>query len=156
MEFNLRLRKAGGKILLHPEVISYYYARSDFKSFCKHNWRNGVWAILPFKYTNIMPVSLRHLVPLIFVLSLINSAMLSFLSSIFLWLFLFILSAYLLISFYFSGKITIREKNLRYLFIMPLIFATLHIGYGLGSVYGLLNILLSKEFWKMRAVRSKK
>lgn len=169
MEFSLRLKKAGMKILLVPDIVSYYYARSDFKSFCKHNWRNGVWAILPFKYTNIMPVSLRHLVPLIFVLSLIgtlglwsllslvgSSGFLGLLSSLCLWLFFLIVGVYLLTNIYFSSKITLKEKNFKYLLIMPIVFATLHIGYGLGSVFGVVKVLVSKEFWKMRVVRSKK
>jgi glycosyltransferase involved in cell wall biosynthesis len=57
MEFNLRLKKAGGKTLLVPDIVSNYYARSDIKSFCKHNWTNGLWAILPFLYSPIMPIS---------------------------------------------------------------------------------------------------
>ena len=150
MEFNLRLRRAGGKILLHPEIVSYYYARSDFKSFCKHNFRNGVWAIYPFKFTTIMPVSLRHLIPLAFVSSLIGSVALSVFSQIFLWLFLFILSSYALANAYFSIKITAKEKDIRYLFVMPLIFATLHISYGLGSLWGVLKVIVSPPFWKNR------
>lgn len=79
MEFNLRLKKAGGKTLLVPDIVSYYYARSDLKSFWKHNWANGVWAVLPFLYSPITPVSWRHLVPLIFVSSLLGSCVLGLL-----------------------------------------------------------------------------
>jgi len=39
---------------------------------------------------------------------------------------------------------------------MPIVFASLHFSYGLGSVLGLLNVLLSKEFWKVRVERSRK
>ena len=150
MEFNLRLKRAGGKTLLIPDGIVYYYARSDFKSFCKYNFGNGVWAIYPFKFTTRMPVSLRHLVPLAFVSSLIASAALSVFSQIFLWLFLFILGSYALTNAYFSVKITAKEKDFSYLFTMPLIFATLHIGYGLGSLWGLLRVIMSAQFWKNR------
>ena len=150
MEFNLRLKSIGYKTLLVPEIVSYYYARSDFKSFCKHNFRNGVWAIYPFKFTTIMPVSLRHLIPLAFVSSLIGSAALSVFSQIFLWLLLFILGSYALTNAYFSVKITAKEKDFRYLFVMPLIFATLHISYGLGSLCGVLKVIVSPQFWKKR------
>ncbi|HEC92501.1 MAG TPA: glycosyltransferase family 2 protein, partial [Candidatus Atribacteria bacterium] len=34
--YNSKLKRAGAKLLLVPEIISYYYARSDFPSFCKH------------------------------------------------------------------------------------------------------------------------
>ena len=69
LEFNLRLKKHGGKILLVPEIKSYYYALSDLKSFCRHNFRNGLWAVYPLKFVQHIPVSVRHLVPLAFVSS---------------------------------------------------------------------------------------
>ncbi len=148
MEFNLRLKKAGGRILLVPDIVSYYYTRSDFLTFCKNNFKNGFWAIYPFKFTNTMPVSLRHLIPLAFVFGLIGSGVFAFFSPIFLWLFLFIVAFYVLTSFYFSMKIAIQKKDVRYLFIMPVMFKSLHIGYGLGSVYGLLKASTSRQFWK--------
>ncbi|MDL1957546.1 MAG: glycosyltransferase family 2 protein [Candidatus Desulfofervidus auxilii] len=148
IEFNQRLRKTGGKILLVPDIVTYYYARSDFKSFCKHNFRNGLWAILPFKYTNTMPVSWRHLVPLAFVTSLIGSAILSPFSPFFFWLFSFILGSYLLTNFYFSSKVAFKQKDFRYLLTMPIIFTSLHVVYGLGSLWGFLKVSISKQFWK--------
>ena len=157
MEFNLRLKRAGGKTLLVPDAVVYYYARTDFISFCKYNFRNGVWAILPFKYTSIMPVLWRHLVPLVFVSSLIGSAILSFFSPIFLYLLLLISTPYLLISIFFSCKIASKEKNLRYLFLMPVIYASLHISYGLGSLIGLIRASFSKKFWmNLRAISAGK
>ncbi len=150
MEFNLRLKKAGLRTLLVPEIISYYYPRSDFKSFCKNNYRNGLWAILPFKYSKIIPVSWRHLVPLVFVSSLIGTITLSAFSSIFFWFFLLILGSYFLSNVYFSIKISKKEKNLKYIFIMPIIFGSLHISYGIGSLWGLLRVVIAKQFWKNR------
>jgi hypothetical protein len=38
---------------------------------------NGEWAVLPFLYSEIMPVSVRHLVPLIFVMTLALGAALA-------------------------------------------------------------------------------
>ncbi|HCJ67787.1 MAG TPA: glycosyl transferase, partial [Elusimicrobia bacterium] len=43
MDFNSRLKKAGLKILLVPDIVTYYYARSDLKSFIIHNFMNGLW-----------------------------------------------------------------------------------------------------------------
>lgn len=150
MEFNLRLKKAGCKTILVPKAEVYYYARTDFKSFCKHNLKNGVWAILPFKYSTILPVSFRHLVPLAFISSLIISIVLSLFSKIFLWLFLFIIGLYFLFNIYFSTKVAIKEKDTRYLFIMPVTYGSLHIAYGLGSLWGVLKVIISKQFWKNR------
>lgn len=147
MEFNLRLRKAGGKILLIPDIVSCYYARSDLKSFFKNNFRNGFWAIYPFKFTEIMPVSWRHLVPLTFVSTLIISGILSnYFPSLF-FLFLLVIVSYVLTNFYYSTKITLKEGDWRYLFLMPFIFISLHIGYGLGSLWGAFKLLRVPRFW---------
>lgn len=147
IEFNIRLKKAGGKILLHPDIIGYYYAKSNLKSFYKHNFDDGVWAIYPLKYSSML-FGLRYLIPFIFVSSLIGSVVLFLFLPIFLWLFIFILGSYLLTNIYFSSKIALTERCFRYLFIMPIVFATRHIGYGLGSVYGLLKASISKQFWE--------
>lgn len=147
MEFNLRLKKAGYKTLLVPEIVSYYHARSDLRSFCKHNFSNGLWAILPFKFTNHMPVSWRHLVPLAFVSSLIVSAMLGLLIKPFFWLFLVILGIYGLGNLAASLQIAWQERDIRYIFAMPLVFGMLHIGYGLGSLWGAIKLVKTPNFW---------
>jgi len=150
MDFNIRLRRAGGKILLHPEIEIYYYARADLKSFWRHNFTNGIWAVYPLKFVKHIPVSWRHLVPLAFVSSLIGSAALSAFAQIFLWVSLSILASYIMTSVYHSVKIMAEEKDFRYLLAMPVIFAALHIGYGLGSLWGGLKLLVSVRFWKNR------
>lgn len=147
MEFNLRLKKAGGRTLLIPDIVSYYYARSDIKSFLKHNWTNGVWTIQPFLHSDIMPVSWRHLVPLVFVTSLLGSAILGFIAKPFLWLFLTILGLYGLASFASSFQIACQKRDIRYLIVMPFIFGMLHIGYGMGSLWGVFKLLRARKFW---------
>ena len=148
MDFNIRLKKQGGKIMLFPDIISYYYTRSDFKSFCKNNFRNGFWAIYPMKFVKNMPVSIRHLVPLLFILSLMFSLLFSFFFHPASRLFLFIIISYAVANIYFSTKIALQQKNLTYLLLMPTVFASLHFGYGLGSVLGLGKCVISKQFWK--------
>ncbi len=124
MEFNLRLKKEGGKIFLAPDIIFYYYPSATLKEFYSHNFEDGIWAILPLKFSK-MPLKLRHYIPLIFVLSLPSS----------IWL-------YIPLTLYFSAKIAIKEKDLRYLFVMPLVFAVRHFGYGLGSIFGLIKLII--------------
>jgi cellulose synthase/poly-beta-1,6-N-acetylglucosamine synthase-like glycosyltransferase len=148
MEFNFRLKKAGGKTLLVPDIISYYYARSDLKSFWKHNWANGVWAILPFLYSPIIPVSWRHLVPVTFVVSLLITVVLGLLWVPFFWLFLTILGSYVLVSLAASFQIAWREHDPRYLILMPFVFGMLHFGYGLGSLWGAIKLITALHFWK--------
>jgi glycosyltransferase involved in cell wall biosynthesis len=143
IEFNLRLRKAGMRILLVPDITSYYYARPDLTSFCKHNFRNGLWSILPFKYSPIIPISMRHLIPLTFVMSLLSSFILSFFSNAFLWLFCMILGSYGASNLLFSGRIVFHTRDLRYLIMLPVTFACLHLIYGMGSMWGLITMVRS-------------
>ena len=125
IEFNLRLKKAGGKILLHPEIISYYYPKSNLNDFFMHNIKDGIWTTLPLKFVKI-PLKLRHYIPLIFILTLPLS----------IW-------PYIFLSLFFSAQIAFREKDFRLFFVTPLVFGVRHIGYGLGSVIGLIKIFLS-------------
>lgn len=121
-ELNYRLRKAGGKIMLFPDIRAFYYPSSEnLKDFFHHNFTDGIWATYPLKYG--FQVSLRHLLPLIFVLTLPLS----------IW-------PYILLSLFFSAKIAFYEKDFRLFFLMPLVFGTRHIGYGLGSILGLIKI----------------
>src|SRR6185503_19478858 len=67
MEFNVRLKRARGRIILVPDIVSDYISRSTVKSFLKHSFSNGVWALYPLKFVRV-PFSLRHYVPLLAVL----------------------------------------------------------------------------------------
>lgn len=148
MEFNLRLKKAGGKILLVPDIVSSYYARSNLKSFWKHNFMNGEWAILPFLYSPVIPVSLRHLVPLIFVSSLLGLAFLGLVWPPFFYLFLIILGTYGFANLGASLQIALEKRDVRYMLVMPFVFASLHFAYGLGSLRGVFKVLSSNVFWE--------
>jgi len=139
MEFNLRLKKAGGKILLVPEIVSYYYPKSNLKDFFRHNFSDGIWSTYPLKF-EVRIFSWRHLVPLFFVSSLILSLFFSF----FFWqarlFFDLIFGSYVFLSLFFSVKISFK-KGFQYLFLMPIVFATRHFGYGLGSIWGIVKLL---------------
>ena len=148
MEFHLRMKKAGYKILLLPEIKSYYHARPDLKSFLRHNFRNGLWVILPFIYAEVIPISLRHLVPLVFISTLLLSLLLSAWIPSFLYFFGFIILLYAGASLFFSGRIAILKKNPKFLLVLPPIFFLLHLTYGLGSLWGLFNLCFSRKFWR--------
>jgi len=123
LEFNSRLKKSGGKILLVPDIVSYYYPKTNLKDFFWHNFQDGIWAILPLKFVK-MPFKLRHYLPLLFVLTLPLSV----------W-------PYILACLFFSLQISLKEKNIRLFFLMPLAFSVRHFGYGLGSIIGLLKLI---------------
>ncbi len=140
IEFNRRLKRAGGRIILDPEIVSYYYVRSDPKTFLKHNWTNGVWAILPFLYCDAPPVSWRHLVPLAFISALGAACALATVTHIGTWLLCGIVAVYAAACLGASVAIAVQKKRLRLAVFSPIVFAMLHLTYGLGSVWGLIRI----------------
>jgi hypothetical protein len=107
MEFNLRLARAGGRTLLVPAIRSVYYARTRLGEFLQHNWDNGVWAILPFRHSSIVPVSPRLLVP------------------------------YGTASLVASAQVAWLRRAPQLFVVMPVVFALLHLSYGFGSLWAL-------------------
>jgi GT2 family glycosyltransferase len=126
MEFNQRLRRAGGRILLAPELVSEYYARAELRSFWKHNWTNGVWAVLPFAYSQGVPVRARHLAPLALVLAMLVTPWAA--------------AVYAAANLAASAQVAWSKRSWRYLVQMPVVFASLHLPYGAGSLWGLLGL----------------
>lgn len=128
IEFNSRIRKQGGKIFVTPEIKSFYYCRSGILDLWKQNFGNGYWSIKTIKFAP-GTLSLRHFVPLIFVLSLLV-----------LWvvpvLWFFIIISYLLCNLFFSLKIALTI-SFKYLKVLPIVFMTLHFSYGFGSLRGI-------------------
>jgi glycosyltransferase involved in cell wall biosynthesis len=153
IDFNVRLKNYGGKTLLIPNVkVLYYYAETNFKKFIKNNLRNGFWTINPLKFVDYIPVTLRHLIPLIFVLGIIGALILSFFSIYFLWLLLFVLGLYLIIAIAFSFKKITESVSL--FLMLPVFYLSLHFSYGLGSLYGLFKVLLSKQFYILHFLKN--
>ncbi len=140
IEFNKRLKKAGGKILLQPEISATYYPQARLSDFFKHNFEDGVWAIYPLKF-GVRIFSFRHLIPLFFVLGMLGSLILGL---FFFWAkitFILIFGLYLLLNLFFSFSIVFKE-GLNYLIYLPLAFFSRHFGYGLGSLWGFVKIFL--------------
>ena len=136
IELNKRIVRGGGKIFLIPNKECIYYARETFTAIAKNNYNNGLWNILTVKYTKTFSsLSLRHFVPLCFILSIIFPLIFSFL---YLPLIFISLTSFLLyLSFLMAAcaRLFIRKKlHFFYLFWS---FLTLHFSYGIGSLVGI-------------------
>lgn len=140
MEFNLRLKRNGGKILLVPDIISYYYPKDNILDFLVHNFNDGIWAIYPLKFTHSM-LKTRHYFPLLTLLLFAGSIILGLLLPRFLLAVEFLALLYFLLSLYFSLRIAIKERKLALLFLMPAVFFIRHFFYSVGSLIGLVKII---------------
>lgn len=140
-EFNYRLRKNGGRIFLTPEIKSYYYPREKLKDLWVQYFRYGLAKVrVVQKYLRIM--QLRQFVPPVFVLALLGTGIFAFFSRFAFYVFGLIALSYLVVSVLVSGKISMA-KGIRYFPLLPIVFAILHISYGLGFVIGLIRLLTS-------------
>ena len=139
IELNKRIAQGGGKIYLLPHLECVYYARETFSALAKNNYNNGLWNILTVKYTKkLSSLSLRHFIPLCFVLSLILPVLFSFLYAPLLWIAGCSLFLYISFLTIICVRLSIRKKlNFFYLFWS---FITLHFSYGFGSLIGIFKL----------------
>jgi glycosyltransferase involved in cell wall biosynthesis len=151
VNINSRIKKIGGKILLVPDIVSNYYARSDIASFLKHNFDNGFWITFPLKYGKVV-FSWRHLIPLMFVLSILILAILSLFYKAPLYILLLIVGLYFTANITVSICIALKEYNACYAPMMLYVFTILHFSYGIGSFWGMISIPLKKDRIGMQSV----
>ncbi|HEY1759016.1 MAG TPA: glycosyltransferase family 2 protein [Bryobacteraceae bacterium] len=140
IEFNLRLRRAGGTILLTPGMECRYYARATLLSFLRHNWDNGVWAVLPFAYAQGIPVRLRHLVPLAFVSAAGAATLAALLWHGLAWVPALAWAPYMAVNLLVSWTAAWKQRQPGFALLLPLSFAALHLGYGAGSLWGVARL----------------
>lgn len=143
IELNKRIIRGGGKIVIIPDTFCTYLARENYKALAKNNFGNGKWNILTVYYTKEMrSLSVRHFVPLAFVLSLIVPTIVGLF-----WWPAFCVSGlallmYLLALGTVSAKLT-ASKGLNFIYLLCS-FITLHVSYGWGSLMGILKLPFTK------------
>lgn len=147
-EFNLRLIKNGGKILLVPDIVSYYYARPSLGKLWKMYFQYGYFKPLVARKVGGV-LTLRQLIPSCFILGLLITSFLSFFAKPFLWVFSIILISYASTNLLFSGSIALAS-DMRAIFVLPMIFTALHFSYGSGYLKGLLDFTLLNKHKKNR------
>lgn len=135
-EMHYRIRKAGYKLYCDPDIVSYQYARSDFGKMVKQKFGNGYWVGMTLK---ICPgcISLFHLVPFCFVLGIVITTVLAFLS---IWQLSSVMWGVYSLFCLVGTACTIKNgKANNCVFMMPILFFVMHVSYGLGTFLGLLG-----------------
>jgi glycosyltransferase involved in cell wall biosynthesis len=136
-EFNYRLRKHGGRILLSPKIKSKYTVRGSPKALWKQYFQYGFWKVRVLQ-KHPLQMSIRHFVPPLFVISLIVFGIISIILPWFWNVFLLVLGSYLVTNLSVS-IITAVQKSLKQIFLLPFVFAILHLSYGSGFLCGLIK-----------------
>lgn len=149
MDLNRRIRAAGGKILLVPEVVVEYFADADWRAFRRHNFADGVWTAYVLKFHS-KAFSTRHWIPFVFLATLLLSLLLSVAWPVFLYFFAVLLGTYLAVDLAVSAQIGLRERDGKLFCILPAVFAVRHFGHGIGALFGCVLLLFPGVHWKGR------
>ena len=132
-EFNNRVLQAEKKIWMDPTIRTKYYARSSYFKLFKQYFNYGFYKVRGIQKRKRL-FSIRHLVPSTFLISLIGTSIFGYFLHL-PWISFSVIFLYLIVNF--ISSIIVSQKA----FQIPLIFLSfwiLHIGYGLGFIWGLI------------------
>ncbi len=142
-EYNYRIRKLGGKILLARDVRSTYFSRASLKNLWRQYYQYGLYKVRVLQ-KHPRQMSLRQFIPPVFALTLLTFLILLCLSLVLpppaLRLLSFVLLAYLAANLA-ASVYAASKSQWKYLPALPIIFFILHFSYGLGFLAGLF------KFW---------
>jgi len=142
-EFNRRIVRGGGKIWRHPGIHVHYYNQGSLRdlfrqAFITGCWNPWMWYLAPYA------VSLRHCIPAVFVLGILGTSIYALFSTLGLVSFFIVMGSY----FLFVLKAAIdqsRQYGWWQLPVLPFLFLTYHVSYGLGILKGWLQLMLRKS-----------
>jgi glycosyltransferase involved in cell wall biosynthesis len=142
-ELNWRIRQAGYKIFYSPKIKTYYYPRKSIFKFIKQMFRYGILRVNVLK-KHIDSIKIVHLIPPIFVFSIIILTLLTLGDVTDDKLLIFFLLFYFCLSILFS-IFTLSLKKIQFLPIVLLLTFLIHFFWGLGFIIGL--ILPRSDKW---------
>jgi glycosyltransferase involved in cell wall biosynthesis len=136
-EYNYRLRSRGARILLAADVRARYYSRGSLGSLFRQYFQYGLWKVRVLqKHPGQM--KLRQFIPPIFAASLLVGGVAAPVAA---WArvgLLGIIFAYAVADIAFS-VLTARSGPFPEVILLPVVFATLHVSYGIGFLAGLVR-----------------
>ncbi|HEV3112918.1 MAG TPA: hypothetical protein VGY99_20720 [Candidatus Binataceae bacterium] len=135
-EFNYRLIKSGGRILLVPEICSQYFARDSYLRLWRMYFQYGLFKPLVIKKTGSV-MRIRQLIPALFVISVVIGLLLG------LWIRPLLVMSGAILGLYAAGVLyaslsASRRGGGRVLIPwLWMAFGTIHCAYGLGFLSGI-------------------
>lgn len=136
-EFNARTIQHGGHIYLVPGICTTYYARDTIRKTRSMFYQYGLFK--PLVNSKIHhPATIRQFIPMLFVLGLIIGLPLCFVHTALWILYVSIIGLYLLL-------ISLAGCTYRNAYL-PVVFATIHLSYGIGYLHGIGKLLFKRPF----------
>lgn len=137
-EIHYRMRKAGYEFYYTPEIISYRETRPTFKKLLRQKFLNGYWIGLTIK---ICPkcFSIYHFVPLAFVFGIMITTGFIFSGWWKLAVLMWVMYGLFDVAMSVASYVTDPNRSV-YCLLLPVLFLLLHVGYGVGTLKGIIMI----------------
>jgi glycosyltransferase involved in cell wall biosynthesis len=143
-EYNARLLRRGGRLLLVPDVTSRYAARGSLRALWRMYWQYGRYKPLVIRKVGQV-VTVRQLVPAAFVAALgLGVLALPLLGAVAAWA-LGALGAAYLVGALASGLQLARRAGAAAGLLATVVFPVLHLSYGAGFLTGAFALLLGRR-----------
>lgn len=136
-EYNYRIRKMGGRLLLAADVRSKYYSRSSFRTLWRQYFQYGYWKVRVLQ-KHPRQMRPRQFVPLAFVLALMLSLLVAPWGPG--WLVTAaVAGSYVVANLAASSIVGWKNGRGALVPLAAVAFAILHLSYGLGFLRGLIK-----------------
>jgi GT2 family glycosyltransferase len=142
-EFNHRLVKSGGRILLVPEIVSYYTARESLGKLWTMYYQYGYFKPLAARTIGAV-MTMRQLVPSAFVMSLVLTAALAPWSNLMAVIFGSIIISYGVLDLCIGVGVAVK-RGFRCGAWSTVVFPVLHLSYGIGYLKGVLDFFILRK-----------
>lgn len=143
-ELNLRLTRAGLKVWQSLRIKSWYYPRASLRALFRQYMQYGYWKVRVIQ-KHRLPASIRHLVPGGFVAGLLVFGVLAPFNILALRFFTGLVFLYVLVNLVATVSTCRKREYLRYIPVMPPIFAAFHFGYGYGFLRGVIDFVVLRK-----------
>ncbi|MGH9336217.1 MAG: glycosyltransferase family 2 protein, partial [Vicinamibacteria bacterium] len=140
-ELNARLLRAGGKILLVPDVVIIYFARPTLLKLTSMFYQYGLFKPLSVKKAG-GAVTWRQFAPPLFVLGNIGGLALGFASPLFWWFILGANGLHFIVGSLMGMKKAMEGGSVKLPLLLPIVFYAMHWAYGWGYLAGVFRFLL--------------
>lgn len=144
-DINWRIKKAGGKVYLHKDIIAFYEPRDTLCDLWRLYFRYGGARAGFFLKHRVL--KLRQIVPIVFVLALFLSAALSFINPIALFIFVALAGLYAFVDATASFLLALSNRNIHLFAPLMVVFPCIHFSWALGFLRRLIQQPKPGQHW---------
>jgi hypothetical protein len=146
LELSQKLIASGKKIMMIPGVKATLFSRATLGSLTSQMFDNGR-SVTKENKTTLSFYKLRHYIPLLFVsyiflLAVSGFYLFPYMPNIIKFIALTPLFAYLGLILSTGLIHAIKFTEIAYLILLPMILLSIHVTYGMGSLYGIMQIII--------------